>query len=147
MMIEDFSNTKKDIATIFFIIIVVSIAFFLVSCKPAQVITLTDTIKQIEYKTKFEKEIVRFDSIVTKTDTFSNIVFRDRTVYQTKEHTKIDSIYLDKEVIKENPVNQKLQKDNDKLSNKLENRNRLALYLSIALIVLAAFMWIKSKFS
>jgi len=131
--------------SIMIILLIIAVVYFTTSCKTIEYLP-GYTIREIEYKIKFEKEIVRFDSIVTKTDTFSNIVFRDRTVYQTKEHTKIDSVYLDKEVIKENPINQKLQKDNDKLTNKLENRNRLALYLSIALIILAVFMWIKSKF-
>jgi len=136
----------KDILAYIMLFLFILIAlYFTTSCKTIEYLP-GDTIREIEYKTKFEKEIVRFDSIITKTDTFANIVFRDRTVYQTKENTKIDSVYTDREVIKVNPLNEQLKKDNDKLSNKLENRNRLALYLSIALIVLCAFLWVRSKF-
>jgi len=136
----------KDILAYIMLFIFVLVAlYFTTACKTIEYLP-GDTIREIEYKTKFEKEIVRFDSIVTKTDTFDNIVFRDRTVYQTKEHTKIDTVITDKEVIKMNPLNEKLKKDNDKLSNKVENRTRLSLYLSIALIVIIMFLLIRSKF-
>jgi len=130
---------------IMLIVLGIAIFFFTVTCKTIEYLP-GDTIREIEYKTKFEKEIVRFDSIITKTDTFANIVFRDRTVYQTNEKVKIDSIYINNEVTKVNPLNEQLKKDNDKLSNKLENRTRLSLYLSIALIVIIMFLLIRSKF-
>lgn len=135
MMIEDYDNTKKDTAFILFIIAVVSFAIFL-SCKPTKIITVTDTIKQIEYKTKLEKEIVRYDSVVTVTDTFDNIVFRDRTVFQTKTHTKIDTIFSDKEVIKANPVNEQLKAENEKLLQKSTFKGRVIAILSFMIIVI-----------
>jgi len=131
--------------SIMIILLIIAVVYFTTSCKTIEYLP-GDTIREIEYKTKFEKEIVRFDSIVTKTDTFDNIIFRDRTVYQTKEHTKIDTVITDKEVIKMNPLNEQLKKDNDKLSNKVENRTRLSLYLAIALIVIIMFLLIRSKF-
>lgn len=142
-MIEDYDNTKKDTAILFIIAVILALVIF--SCKPAQVITLTDTIKQIEYKTKYEKEIVRFDSIVTKTDTFDNIVFRDRTVFQTKEKTKIDTVISDREVIKMNPLNEQLKDENYTLQSKLSNRNKQTTILVIFILLFSLLWFIKRK--
>jgi len=64
---------------------------------------------------------------------------------ETVLHSPLDEvIQAENESIKKDI--EKAKKDNDKLSNKLENRNRLSLYLSIALIVIVMFLLIRSKF-
>jgi len=64
MMIEDYTNTKKDTAFAIFIVLIFAFAFFM-SCKPAQIIHVTDTITT-------EKKVIQRDSFsYTEPDSIS----------------------------------------------------------------------------
>ena len=137
-------NQRDILAYIMLFIFILVALYFTTSCKTIEYLP-GDTITNTEYKVKIEKEIVRFDSIVTKTDTFDNIVFRDRTVYQTNTKTKIDTIYSDKETIKVNPINEQLKSENYSLVLKLAIFKKIALGFGIALLLIGLFWWIKRK--
>jgi len=111
---------------------------FAIGCKPIQQITpLSDTVRIVDVRTHYETEYVIKDSI--KVDTFNNTILK--TVFQTKLKTIRDTIYSDKEVIKQNPINPILQAENAKLLQKSLLKGRIMW----ALIVLITIYFVLRK--
>ena len=136
------------------ILISILILSFFASCDPCKKIAKyercfpADTVKQIEYKTKYIKEVVTNDSIVFEQipcDPKTNTVYDTKTVYKTNWKTIIDTIYSNKEVIKVNPVNDVLKSNNEKLEKQTKFRGKVILYESILLFIIAALVFIKIK--
>jgi uncharacterized protein YcfL len=118
--------------------LIIILLLFLVGCKTTQQILPPDTVKQIEYKTKFVNQYVTIDSIVFKDipcDPVDSIIFKTKTIYKTKVKEVFDTVFLDKEIIKTNPINSELQEDNIKLTAKNSLKNRAILILSILLLI------------
>jgi len=127
---------------------------FLVGCNPCKYVSKhqecfpADTVKQIEYKTKYIKEYITNDSIVYQTEPCNpkdSLVYRTKTEYRTKNIIKVDTIYSDKEVIKVNPLNEELKSENSALKSKLTNRNKQTLALGIVILLIGFGWWLKRK--
>jgi len=124
------------------------------SCNPCKFVAKhpecfpADTIRIEKEKISYIDRVQKIDSIIFEKipcDPVDSFIYTTKVIYRTNTLTKIDTILSDKEVIKVNPINEQLKAKNDTLQSKLENRNRLALYLSIALIIIIAIWWVKSK--
>lgn len=118
--------------------LIIILSLFLFGCKTTQQIIPPDTVRQIEYKTKFVNQYITNDSIVFKEipcDPVDSIIYKTKTVYRTKVKEVIDTIYMDKEVIKTNPINSKLQADNLKLTAKNAIKNKALLIVSVLLLI------------
>jgi len=128
--------------------IICALFYLMFGCKPCQTIQQTDTVRIVDKQISYVKEYITNDSIIHDTvpcDPTDPVTIQS-TIYKTHWKTRIDTILSDKEVIKVNPINEQLIAENEAIALKLEHRNKAVLYLSIALIIILAFWWIKSKF-
>lgn len=125
-------------------LIIISVVF-LFGCNPCKYVSKhpecfsPDSIVINKETVRYEKEYITNDSIVFQAipcDPYDSIIYKTRTIYKTKNVIKIDTIYKNKEVTKLNPINQQLKNDNDKLTNKVSNRNKVILGLIIFVIIL-----------
>lgn len=128
------------------------ILIFLVSCNPCKYVAKhpecfpADTVKIVNDVVRYEKEIIRNDSIIYDTipcDPITKTYYKTKTVWKTKEVLRIDTIYQYKDVAKINPLNISIKNENDKLINKVKNRNKAILIISGIMILLAIVIYAK----
>lgn len=132
------------------------IIVLLASCSPCKYVAKhpecfqADSIVIEKNVIHYEKIFITNDSIILDTvpcDPITETYYETKTVYKTKNVIKTDTIYTATTTSKLNPINTKLQNDNNKLENKLKRRNKLLLWLSIVLgsLILGIFVYIKIK--
>ena len=134
------------------------LSIFLVGCNPCKQIAKNptkfncfpaDTIKIINDVIHYETEYIINDSIIRDTvpcDPITNTYYKTKTVYKTKYSVKIDTIYEYKQTSKINPINNMLEQQNDKLTNKVSNRNKIILILSGVIILIISLLYLFRKF-
>lgn len=124
-------------------IYIVCIIILFASCNPCKYVAKhsecfsPDTIKLTEKVIHYETDIVIKDSIVRDTvpcDPTDPITIQ-KTVYQTRFKTIIDTIYTNKVVDRINPINAVLKSENEKLLQKNKLKGKFNILLGIILML------------
>lgn len=130
------------------IILIISMAGIFSACNPCKYTAkhpecgnLPDTIKLTEKVIHYETDIVIKDSIIRDTvpcDPTDPITIQ-KTVYQTRFKTIIDTIYTNKVVDRINPINTVLKAENEKLLQKNKLKGKFNILLGIILLLTILF--------
>lgn len=120
------------------------IILLLASCNPCKYVAKhaecfpADTIKLIEYKTKYVNQYISKDSIIKEVvpcDPAKPETVKE-TVYKTIWRTSIDTIFSDNKISVLNPINEDNAKKIIDLQNKVDNKNKIIWALIILIVAL-----------
>ena len=144
---------KLKLAFIITFIIFVVLLIMMSSCNPCKQLAKhpeciqTDTIKLTEKVVHYETEYVIKDSVIRDTIKCdpANPITIQKTIYQTKLKTIIDTIYTDNSKTIINPINLNLQIEKEKLTNKNKFKGKVIWIESILLLIIALLVYLKTK--